>query len=363
MSGLALGIMSGTSGDGVSLALARFSARSYRLLKYKTYPYPNDIAKTVLNPDSLSVSELSSLNFRLGKIYGECAIRFLKENRIHSSKVAVIGSHGQTLLHAPKEKIPSTLQSGESSVLAEMTGITVVSNFRERDIAAGGEGAPLIPHFDLEFFGHGKTRSLLNLGGMANITVVKNKRIISAFDTGPGNCLMDYKVNQMTRGRKGYDKSGVRAKTGTIDMGLVQKMAAHPYFLRKPPKSTGREIFNSRFIPKHANLATLTYFTAYTVWRAHLDFVKEQPHEIIVSGGGACNETLMEHLQCMFSPTPVVSIECYGISPQAKEPLAFAYFAWQAISGKINHAPQGTGARGSRILGKITPGANFKGVR
>ena len=249
----------------------------------------------------------------------------------------------------------------------------MVSDFRARDMAAGGQGAPLVPFFDRHLFGNGPVRSLLNIGGIANVAVVgRSVKNPLAFDTGPGNCLMDWAATRVSKGRKLFDPNGSLAAKGAIDLGAVSQMAAHPYFSRNPPKSAGREIFNEDFIPKkllkskpETLLATLAYFTAFTIFEAHerLIFPKLLVQELIVSGGGAFNRTLMGHLRALFRPVKVRSISEFGIHPQAKEPLAFAFFAWQAAAGKINHLPQGTGAKDARILGKITPGVRFKGVK
>ncbi len=375
MSRLALGIMSGTSGDGVSLALADFSDQGFRLIGYKTFPYLKALTQKIANPGDLSLSQISALNFELGELFSRAALKFLKDLRISPAQVCVIGSHGQTIFHGPAGQPPSTFQIGESAVLAERTGIDVVSNFRERDIAAGGEGAPLIPYFDRQYFGSGPIRSLLNIGGISNITLVGKSVEPIAFDIGPGNCLMDWVTAKLTNGRKSYDKDGSLARKGTIDFNAVKQMASHPYFSKRPPKSTGRELFNEKFIPKKLItkimtepenvLATLNYFTAFAIHHAHTNLVSKHksPEEVIVSGGGVFNKTLINHLRALFSPVPVTSIAEYGIHPQAKEPLAFAFFAYEAVRGRTNHMPQGTGAVGPRILGKITPGKKFKGIK
>ena len=373
MKSLALGLMSGTSADGVSAVLARFSGGGFKTLGSCTYPYKPSLASKVRNPSKLSLPEISSLNFEIGEAFANAALRLMRSRRVSAQSVAVIGSHGQTIFHAPDGRPPSTLQIGESSVIAERTGITVVSDFRPRDMAAGGQGAPLIPFFDEYFFGSGPVRSLLNIGGIANAAVVgRSIKNPSAFDTGPGNCLMDWAAGRMSRGRKHFDANGSLAARGKIDLNAVSQMASHPYFLRKPPKSSGREVFNENFIPKklveakpETLLATLTYFTAFTIFEAHERFIfpKFPVQEIIVSGGGAFNRALMGHLHSLFRSVKVRSISEFGVHPQAKEPLAFAFFAWQAAAGKINHLPQGTGAKGARILGKITPGSGYKGIR
>ncbi len=372
MSRFALGLMSGTSGDGVSLALADFIDRKFRILGYNTYPYEKSLSKRVTSPANLSFGAISSLNFELGHIFADACVKFLKELRVAFDHVAVIGSHGQTIFHAPSGTPPSTFQIGESAVIAERTGVTVVSNFRERDISAGGEGAPLIPFFDQYAFGQGSPRLMLNLGGIANVTLAGKNLSPIAYDTGPGNCLMDWAASRASKGRHSCDKGGNLARQGIVDMKAVAQMMQHPYFSKKPPKSTGREIFNEGFIPARLKnsdfkniLATLTFFTAQSIYlscKKHI-LTKSEVDEIIVSGGGVFNRTLMGLLGALFNPIKVIPISEYGMHPQAKEPLAFAYFAWQAVRGQTNHLPEGTGAKTARVLGKITPGNNFKGIR
>jgi anhydro-N-acetylmuramic acid kinase len=243
----------------------------------------------------------------------------------------------------------------------------VVSHFRQRDIAAGGEGAPLIPFFDQFFFGSGPVRAMLNLGGIANVTIVgKNVGAPLAFDTGPANCLMDMAVQQLTQGREDHDHNGARAKRGGIDPMLASAMIQEPYFKKPPPKSTGPELFNRDFLRRHLGqllelkpddaLATLMYFTCLTVQEAFRDHVfgKYAVSELVVSGGGVHNKTLMKKLECLFAPIPVVSIEKLGLPAQAKEPLAFAFFGLRALHNQSNHLPFGTGARHARVLGSIT---------
>ena len=363
MKKLAVGLMSGTSGDGVSLALCAFNEHGFELLGYRTYRYPDWLYREILEGPDLKTPQISRLHVILGKYFARSISHFLKKLRLPPSKITVIGSHGQTLYHGPKDRPANTMQIGEPSLVAEQTGIPVVADFRARDIAAGGEGAPLIPFFDHYFFGGGKTRALQNIGGIGNVTVVGKSQPTVAFDTGPGNCLIDWAVWQTTRHRLKYDRSGKIARRGKIISSAVEEMIKHPYFKKKPPKSTGRELFNKEFIPrlllkeKPENLiATLTYFTAYSIGDSYRRFIPHPLSEIIVSGGGAFNQTLMSHLTHLFTPVPVRPISDYGIPVQAKEPMAFAFFALRALEGKINHWPQGTGAKKACVLGKIIPG-------
>ncbi|MBI2119317.1 MAG: anhydro-N-acetylmuramic acid kinase [Elusimicrobia bacterium] len=365
---LALGLMSGTSGDGVSCVLANFKNRKFKILAYRTFSYPKDIQEKLSSPQILKVSEISSLNFELAKIWSKVLLQLLNDVKVSTKKVSVIGSHGHTIFHDPDGKIPNTLQIGESSILAQSAGIPVVSDFRTSDIALGGCGAPLIPYFDFYFYGQGPVRAFQNIGGISNVAVVgKKAKKVLAFDTGPGNVLIDWAVNKITKGKLKFDPDGKMAKKGKIRIEIIKKMFQHSYFKRNPPKSTGKELFNENFIPRFlkANLKespydvlrTLTYFTAYSIALSYEKFVLPfySLEEVVVSGGGSLNNTLMEHLKVFFYPIPVLTIENWNIPTQAKEPLAFAFFALRAMQGKINHCPEATGARSAAILGKITP--------
>lgn len=359
----AIGLMSGTSADGVSLVLAGFSGKRYRLFHYETIPYPAKLAAEIRRARVLPASRISALNIALGEFFAAAVTGFLARHRLPASAIAVIGSHGQTVFHGPRQNPANTLQIGEPCVIAERTGIPVVADFRMRDIAAGGEGAPLIPFFDRFFFEQASCRALQNIGGIANVSFVGRSVPPVAFDTGPGNCLIDWAVRRSSRGRFSFDDQGRWASRGAVDMRAVKSMAAHPYFRRSPPKSTGPEFFNERWIPQSLLdappgilIATLTYLTAYTIRDSYRRFAPGEISEVLVSGGGAMNRTLMGHLADLVQPTRVISIEGAGLPAQAKEPLAFAFFALRALEGKINHLPEATGARRACVLGKIIPG-------
>jgi anhydro-N-acetylmuramic acid kinase len=303
----------------------------------------------------------------LGEQFARAARRLLRAAKTPPARVAVIGSHGHTVYHGPDDPVRSTLQIGEPAVIAERTGIAVVAQFRPRDLAAGGQGAPLVPYFDEAFFGGGPARALQNLGGIANVTRLGRGLEPLAFDTGPGNCLIDLAAAIASRGRLRYDAAGHLALHGRIDHRAVERLWRHPYFRRAPPKSTGRELFNERLLRQvfgrrltHAPydvLATVTYFTAYSIAESYRRFLPGRLREAIVSGGGVRNRTLMRHLSRLLAPVAVRSIERYGIPAQAKEPVAFAYLALRALKGQPNHLPRTTGAGTTCILGAITPGA------
>jgi anhydro-N-acetylmuramic acid kinase len=358
--------MSGTSGDGISAALVRFDRRSLRLVAERTLPYPDRLRRRLARGPGLPASELSGLHMELGERFADAAERLLRSARIPTRRVDVIGSHGHTVYHGPNDAVPSTLQIGSAAVIAHRTGIPVVSDFRPRDLASGGEGAPLVPYFDEAFFGGGPVRALQNIGGIANVTVVGRGLPALAFDTGPGNCLIDLAAARASRGRLRYDPGGRLARRGRIDRRAAERLWRHPYFRRPPPKSTGREVFNETLLARAFGrrlirspgdvLATVTFFTAYSIVESLRQFSPQPIRELIVSGGGARNRTLMRHLQTLIAPVRVHSIARYGIPPQAKEPAAFAYLALQALRGRVNHLPATTGAGEPCILGAITPG-------
>lgn len=361
---LAMGLMSGTSCDGVSAALGVFQGRRVTVLAERTFPYSKKLSRTLQRSLTLTTPEISRLHMELGGIFAHAALRLLRTARVPATRLTVIGSHGQTIYHGPRDAIPSTLQIGAPAVIAHLLGVPVVADFRARDMAAGGEGAPLIPFFDEAFFGGGPMRALQNIGGIANVTVVGKGRVPCAFDTGPGNCWIDTAARLMSRGRISYDASGHLACTGRIDHRFVAQLWRHPYFHATPPKSTGRELFSEtllrqtfgarlRTTPRDV-LATVTYFTAYSIAESYRRFVPIRLREVIASGGGVRNRTLMDHLTRLLAPVPVHSIERYGIPAQAKEPLAFAFLALRAWQGRINHVPAATGATQACVLGSLT---------
>ena len=363
---LALGLMSGTSCDGVSAALVAFERRTFRLIASRTSPYPAPVSALLHRARELTTPRLAQVNILLGELLASAAITLLRLSRVPRREVAVIGSHGHTVYHGPTDPIPCTLQLGEPAVIAERTGLPVIADFRMRDLAAGGQGAPLVPFFDHYFFGRGAPRALQNLGGIANVTVVGRRLTPLAFDTGPGNCLIDAVARRISQGRLRFDPQGRLAKRGRVDQAAITRLLAHPYFRLIPPKSTGPELFNDALLADALGarwwrggaddaLATVTYFTACSIAESYRRFVPVAIREVIVSGGGVRNRTLMGHLARLLAPIPVRSIARYGLPPQAKEAVAFAFLAWRAWHGRINHLPQTTGAIGARVLGALSP--------
>ena len=359
-----MGLMSGTSADGLSIALCAAAGRGLKVLNFSNYPYSSGLQARIISAKDMATPELSALNFELGRLWAGLVRKFCRAHRVAYKSVAVIGSHGQTVWHRPGAK-GHTLQVGEASFLAEETGRPVVCDFRPADMAAGGEGAPLIPFMDEYLFGGGSPAALQNIGGVGNIAFVGRGVKTSGFDTGPGNSLMDTAVSMLSGGRLAYDKGGRLAYGGEPDTAKVEKFLAMPFFRRQPPKSLDRSEFSAQFIKKHFGrvtqrnsrdiLATLNFFTAASIALAFKKFAPRATRELIVSGGGALNPALMDNISALLLPAGVRvrSTAGLGMHPLAKEPACFALLAWLALKGAVNHCPSATGARGPRVLGKI----------
>jgi anhydro-N-acetylmuramic acid kinase len=344
--------MSGTSLDGIDVAIVDIRGKRIETVAFRSTPYPKPVREALL--DVSSVSEVSRLNFELGELYVK-AILALRQ------PVELIGLHGQTIYH---EGGKHTLQIGEAAVVAERTGIDVISNFREADIAAGGQGAPLVPYVDWLLYHHPrKNRVALNIGGIANITAIpagaKTSEVI-AFDTGPGNMVIDALVAHMTGGKETFDRNGRIARSGKIQDGFVQRWMRQPYFKRRPPKTCGREQYGRQFVgellatglPLPDLIATATDFTASSITRGILDATVDNDIEIVSSGGGVHNSFLMERLRYYCKPWPVTSSAAFGIHPDAKEAIAFAVLAYENVRRRPGNLPSATGARHPVVLGK-----------
>ncbi|MBI3296541.1 MAG: anhydro-N-acetylmuramic acid kinase [Elusimicrobia bacterium] len=360
---LALGLMSGTSADGVSLAVVEVRGRRLRVLADRTYPYPPGLRRRVLAAPRAAAAELSALDFDLGRAFARAALAFLRASGVPARRLAAVGSHGQTVVHRPDAASPSTLQIGEASFLAEALNVPTACDFRPRDVAAGGQGAPLAPFFDELLFGDGPPRILQNVGGVANAALVGRGTAPVAFDTGPGNAVMDAAARRASGGRLHFDRDGRLARRGRADEALVRRLLRLPYFSRRPPKSLDRaafaEDFLSRWLPvrrfSHEDaLATATAFTAASITDQAKRFLlpRARVSEMLVSGGGALNGTLMARLGELM-PVPVLSSAARGLAPMAKEPALMAVLGLYAVRGRANNAPRATGARGPRVLGKV----------
>jgi anhydro-N-acetylmuramic acid kinase len=383
---LVLGLMSGTSADGIDAALARISGAPPRLnaklLAHTSSKFPPSIRKEILRvaeQQSISAGELSQLNFRLGKIFAGAALAACRRFRVSPRKVALIGSHGQTIFHQGQpvtyfgQPTASTLQIGEPSVIAARTGITTVGDFRPADMALGGQGAPLVPYADYLLYRDPKLgRISLNLGGIGNITVIPpaaKPEQVFAFDTGPANMLIDALVSHFTRGRQRYDEGGRRALRGRDIAPLSSLLLKEPYLYEPPPKSTGREYFGQQYAQKIIQLGrkyrakpndlirAATWFTLVSVRLAIELFVlpKTKVHQLIVSGGGAKNPVIYKMLTDFYEHNGIkVMKSCaFGIPAEAKEAFAFALMAYETFYQHPSNLPSATGARGPAILGKI----------
>ncbi|MBZ5540614.1 MAG: anhydro-N-acetylmuramic acid kinase [Acidobacteriia bacterium] len=381
---LVLGIMSGTSADGVDVALARIAGTPPRLkaklLRHTNVGFPVALRGEILRVAEggrVTAGELSQLHFRLGECFAEAARTACRRFRVAASRVALIGSHGQTVYHQGRRTAcfgratASTLQIGDASVIAARTGITTVGDFRPADMALGGQGAPLVPYADFLLYRDAKRgRVSLNLGGIGNVTVLPRAaraEQVLAFDTGPGNMLIDALVQRFTRGRQRYDKDARMARSGRSIPALVDELLRDPYLRLAPPKSTGREYYGRAYVEKvlaagrrhGARPADLvraaTIFTALSVGDALHRFVlpKTKIDELIVSGGGACNPLVLGQIAAALPGIAVFPSSRLGIPVDAKEAYAFALLAYETWHRRPGNLPSATGARGPAILGKV----------
>lgn len=374
------GLMSGTSVDGVDVAIVDITKQKVHLLAFDVFPYPPALRREILrlcHPESARLDNICHYNFVLGEVFADAIIKLCHKSGIPLSSIDLVGSHGQTIFHNPRGKrynrktIGSTLQIGEPSIIAQRTSITTVADFRPRDMAAGGEGAPLVPYADYVLFGHNRlSRAVQNIGGIANVTFLprgcKQDDII-AFDTGPGNMIIDSIIRLISTDRRRFDPAGKMAAQGTVSKRLLNEMLRHPFLRRHPPKSTGREEFGSAFanriyqkaaqkgLSDNDILATVTAFTANSIARAYNKFLPTMPDEVILCGGGSHNNTLAEMLRSELPNAKMLSTEDFGISVDAKEAVSFAILAWATIKGLTNNVPGATGADQPVVLGKIIP--------
>ncbi|MCE5185567.1 MAG: anhydro-N-acetylmuramic acid kinase [Planctomycetaceae bacterium] len=379
------GLMSGTSADGIDVAIVDISARRRTVIAYDTVPYSATVRKAVLglcDPARARVDDVCHYNFLIGRLFADALVRTCREHRISLGSIDLIGSHGQTIYHIPagrkqgKDRIRSTLQIGEPSVIAELTGITTVADFRPRDIACGGQGAPLVPYSDYVLFGHAKySRALQNIGGISNVTYLPAAGSIGqilAFDCGPGNMVIDALVSMITNGRKHFDAGGAMAYRGQVSQPLLEKFLRHPFFKRSPPKTTGREMFgvaySKQFYEFGINMgfgandivATATALTAQTIADAYRRFLPKMPDQVILCGGGAKNRCLVNMLAERLPECRLMTTDDFGISSDAMEAVSFAILAWATIHGICNNVPSATGASRAAVLGKIIPGSGGK---
>jgi len=376
-----IGLMSGTSLDGVDVALVEISNNwvdtRVNLIGFIEYPFPEGVKSIVLRnsvKETSNVEDISQLNFLIPQIYNEAIVTLCNEINFDIDKIDLIGSHGQTIHHLPKpteyfsHQVASTLQIGDPSVLAKLTGKITVGDFRPSDVALGGQGAPLVPYFDfLLFHSSEKNRGLLNIGGISNITILnkeKGQNNVFAFDTGPGNMMIDILMQRFYE--KGFDNNGEIAASGKLNEDLLIALITKDNFIEhEPPKSTGREYYGMEFllplfdeftnVPSEDWLHTVTKFTAYSIYRNYEKFIIDETilDELFISGGGAKNKFLYESIAQYFQNTEVKVIDEIGVSSDAKEAICFAVLANETISGNPSNIPRTTGASKSTILGKI----------
>ena len=357
-----IGLMSGTSADGIDAVLITTEGKQSELLGSHHRPMPAPLRDEILafrqsGPDELH--RLATLDVKLAKEYASAVSALLDTAQLEAAAVTAIGCHGQTIRHHPEGDTPYTLQIGDPNRLAELTGITVVSDFRRRDMAAGGQGAPLVPAFHrARLVSAGVATAVVNIGGIANISLITADGDVAGWDTGPGNTLMDAWIAQ-NQG-KPFDRNGEWAASGTIIVPLLTALLQDPYFAMRPPKSTGPEYFHLDWLA--ANLSgdetsadvqcTLAALTVESLALA----LAQQPLDVVrVCGGGARNTWLMQRLTDRLRETAVTTTEAIGVDPEWVEAWAFAWLAAQTLAGQPGNVPAVTGATGSRVLGGIFP--------
>ena len=365
--GLFIGLMSGTSVDGIDAALVRFTPRP-EVVSARTYPLEPALAAEVLRLSqadaSVHLDDLGRLDTRLGEALANAALQLLQSAGIAIEAVTAIGSHGQTLRHAPGGESPFTMQLGDAHVIAERTGIRTVADFRRRDVAAGGQGAPLVPAFHARMFGGAsEDRAVLNIGGIANLTLLPVQGAVRGFDTGPGNGLMDAWILRHHGER--FDRAGALAARGSVDAPLLARLLDEPWLALPPPKSTGRDLFHGAWLDARLQTAgasvadvqaTLCRFTARTVADA-LRSSLPRCKRLLVCGGGVHNPALMAALAAEWPGLAIESTAAHGLDPDFVEALAFAWLARETLAGRPGNLPAVTGARGPRVLGVVYPGA------
>ena len=382
-----VGLMSGTSVDGIDAAVVEIGgtdeAPEVRLVAFEDRPWPEEVRKQIFplfRPETATVDKIGYMNFLMGEIYAQSVVSVVEKAGLTLADIDLIGSHGQTIWHAPevcgKDGFPVifTVQIGEGSVIAARTGVPTVSDFRVADMAVGGQGAPLVPFSEYLLYRRpGETILLQNIGGIGNMTVLpgdEGPEAVYAFDTGPGNMIIDAVVSALTGGEKTYDAGGAMASEGKVDQELLAMLQQDPYYSMPLPKTTGRELFGVQYVEKILDyrrehglsdadlLATVTDLTAWSIVDAYARYVlpKRQATELVVGGGGSYNATLLGFLRERFAPygVKVRTQEDLGWSSDAKEAVAFAIMADCCVREKPNVLPSVTGAKTAAIMGKIS---------
>ncbi len=372
--------MSGTSADGIDAVVVEIRGNGERTRlrqrAFQTFPYPAGFKSFLLrNSDARTarLDDVARLNVLIGMLFADAARKIARRAGVRPGDIDLIGSHGQTIQHLPEKRrlfgkdVGATLQIGSPAVIAKHTGVVTVGDFRLGDIAVGGSGAPLVPYFDYVMFRSAKlSRALLNIGGIANLTVLPGRCTVNevwAFDTGPGNMIIDGLVKEWFA--RPYDISGALAIRGRLIPEFLRWLMGHPYLNKKPPKSTGREVFGETLIRrivqrskrqgKQDVVATVAEFTALSVREAYLRFVSPATKldGLLVSGGGVHNTYIMERLRRYFSPVPVTPVNEPGFTSDSKEAVCFAVLANETVAGNPANVPRATGARSASVLGTI----------
>lgn len=364
MADLFLGLISGTSADAIDAALVRFEPAP-GLVAAESSTYPPALRARVLELsqrlEPLALRDIAGIDVEIGRAFADAANALLRSAGVAHGAVRAIGSHGQTLLHEPRGAIPCTLQAGDPNVIAERTGITTVADFRRRDVAAGGEGAPLMPIFHRAFLASSaETRVALNLGGIANITVLARDGAIHGFDTGPANALLD--AWSLRHRGTGHDEQGRWARGGSVVPALLERMLDDAYFAQPAPKSTGRDRFNLEWLARtapdlarHAPAdvqATLVALSCETIARA-IRGAAPDAVRVVACGGGVRNTFLIERLARALTPVRLETSDAYGVPADFVEAVGFAWLARETLDGRPGNLPSVTGARGERVLGGI----------
>lgn len=378
-----VGLMSGTSLDGIDAGLVRISegdSVQVEPIQFTSIPYTEDMKEKILqlcDPESSRLEDISNMNMLLGELFAEAALAVINKAGMNREDISLISSHGQTIYHQPDSvqlaghHVASTLQIGDISVIAERTGITTVGDFRTRDVAVGGQGAPLVPYADYLLFKENKFgRVLVNIGGISNLTILPKgctEEDVLAYDTGPGNMIIDAFTTWATNGKQSYDRDGILASKGRVHEEWLSKLLDHPYFSLEPPKSTGRELYGKEYAKKmwaeadlfqmtdNDKIATVTDLTAKSIAQEIEKFVAQSDiQEVLISGGGRYNSTLMSRIQ-YYLPDHVAlkGTEEYGMPSDAKEAIVFALLGYQCLNKKPNNLPSATGAEKSVVMGKI----------
>lgn len=371
-----IGLLSGTSVDAVDAALVHINTGDnipLHVIDFIEYPFSDDLRQRILDsmqPETSRMDEICQLNFELGELFAEAASHLIKSSSIARDKISFIGSHGQTIYHIPKVDesrewhTPSTMQIGHPAIIAERTGVTTVADFRVRDMAAGGTGAPLIPFFDAFMFANDAEDILCqNIGGIANCTLIQKNGTVTAFDSGPGNMVMDALMQRLYEGKR-YDHNGETARNGKVNDKILQTCLRHPFFAQHPPKATGHEDFGSAYMDAFLQnmdgepedtLATACELTAQSIVNAYRDFIFPTaiPKQVIISGGGTKNAYLMERLQVLCPQLRWNVIDEFGIPSAAKEAAGFALLAYATLNNIPSNIPSVSGAWCEVVLGVV----------